>query len=208
MKKLLLGVLIAVVMLVSLSACGNPQPRTNDANTANIENDQKTSKKFNELTMTRRIGSFDDVWVDLPNWREDGSETSLIIENVNYFIVIAISKEDYTFDELYENEMKSTLKHSVDRGNYEDFIPDSKEDVKLSNGINATKFEGTLSMDNYGTAYKYPTYGYYLEFNNYPIMIMAVETEKGGANKNSEEQRIATNKFVDEIVQTIRSTEN
>lgn len=204
MKKILLSALITVIMMVSLCGCSNTQ-----INDTKEENNQKISKKFDDLTRTTRIGSFDDVWVDIPEkGRLEGSETSEVIENMNYYIVMAISKEDYSFDELFNNEVKATLKHSVDRGTYEDFTPDTAEEVKLSNGIKATKFEGTLSMDSYGTAYEYPTYGYYFKYNNYPIMIMSVETTIGGASKNSEEQRKTTNKYVDEIVQTIRNTED
>lgn len=208
MKKVLLGVFL-VVMIVALIFVGIKlsKPQTNEINNTNTENNKKTSKKFNELTMTRRIGSFDDVWVDLPNWREDGSETCTVAENMNYYIISVISEEDYSLDELFNNVAKADLKHFVERATYEDFVPQKSGEVTLSNGIKATKFEGTLHLDNYGTPYQYPTYGYYFKFNKYPIMIMSVETDTESVN-NSEEQRLATNKYVDEIVQTIRNTEN
>lgn len=207
MKKVIIGIVVVAVIVVAIFACS--KLKTNDTNNVNAVSSQETSKKFEDLTNTQRVGSFDDVWVDLPKWRlESSSETSVTIENVNYFIVMAISKEDYSFDELYNNEMKSTLKHSVNKGTYQDFTPETKEEVKLSNGIKATKFEGTVVMDNYGTIYKYPAYGYYFKYNNYPVMIMSIETEISGASKNSEEQRTTANKYVDKIVQTIRNTEN
>lgn len=207
MKKVIIGIVVVAIVVVAIFACS--KLKTNDTNNTNTGSSQETSKKFEDLTDTQRVGVFDDVWVDLPDWRlESRRETSITIENVNYFIVMAISKENYSFDELYNNEMKKALKNSVNRGTYQDFTPDAKEEVELSNGIKATKFEGTVVMDNYGTIYKYPTYGYYFKYNNYPVMIMSIETEKGGASKNSEEQRTTANKYVDEIVQTIRSTEN
>lgn len=126
---------------------------------------------------------------------------------MNYYIIAMISEENYSFNELFNNEAKSDLKHFVERATYEDFIPQKSEEVTLSNGIKSTKFEGTLPVNDYGTPYQYPAYGYYFKFNNYTIMIMSVETDTGSIN-NSEEQRNATNKYVDEIVQTIRNTEN
>lgn len=204
MKKVLLSIL-TFVLAFTLCACESNS--TNENNDSNNQTENNVTKKFEDLTKTRRIGTFDDVWVDLPNWREDGSENSKVIESKNYFIVAVISEENYTFEELFNNKVKSTLKHFVDRGTYEDFQPNTKEEVTLSNGIKATKFEGNLSMDNYGTIHEYPTYGYYFNYNNYPIMIMSVETTISGVDNNSEEQRLNTNKYVDEIVQTIRDSE-
>lgn len=216
MKKALLTVLLGA-MVFSFCACGSTQNDSeNSKKTENTqtteskdktESNQKTPQTFDDLTMPRRVGSFDDVWVDLPSWREDGSETSLIVENMNYYIVMAISEEDYSFGELFHNEMAGTLRHFVDKGDYEDFVPDTTEEVTLDNGIKATKFEGTLHMDSYGSLYNYPAYGYYFKYNNYPIMIMSVETSIGGEDKNSEEQRAETNKYVDKIVLTIRDSE-
>lgn len=203
MKKILLTCFLGSILL-TLCACGIKQNDSSN-NIKKEENKQETNKKFEDLTITKMIGSFDDVWIDLPDWRENGSETCTVIENMNYYIIAVISNEDYSFDELFNNVAKSDLKHFVDRGNYEDFIPDIKEEVTLTNGIEAIKFEGILSMDSYNTLYEYQTYGYYFKFNNYPIMIMSIETAKAGVDKNSEEQRVTTNKYVDEIVQTIKN---
>lgn len=201
MKKALLSILLSAMVVLSLSSCGK-EP----AKASNTETPQNSGKKFSDLTIAKEVGSFDDVWVDIPEgWRVDASETSMTLSKMNYFIVMSISREAYSFDELYENEMKSTLKHSVDNGSYGAFTPEA-EQVDL-NGTAADKFEGTLSMDNYGTPYEYPAYGYFLSYNSYPIMIMSVETKIAGEDKNSEEQRLEANKLVDEIVQTLRSEE-
>lgn len=64
--------MLAVIAIGTLIFCcikiGNPQ--TNEINNTNTDNNKNTIKKFNDLTMTRNIGSFDDVWIDLPKWRE------------------------------------------------------------------------------------------------------------------------------------------
>lgn len=205
MKKVLLSILM-VGMMFSLCACGNNKEQTNDETNNKTEEKTETNKKFADLTMTRRIGVFDDVWVDLPSWREDGSETCRVAESLNYYIIAVISEEDYSFEELFNNVAKSDLKHFVDRGTYEDFVPDTSEEITLSNGIKATKFEGTLHLEDYGDVYNYPAYGYYFKFNNHPIIVMSVETNTGSVN-NSEEKRLETNKYVDQVVQTIRSEE-
>lgn len=197
MKKIFLSVLM-ICCLFTLCSC-------NSNNSDISDNKQEVAKKFDDLTMTRMIGSFDDVWVDLPNWREDGSETCTVAEYQNYYIIAVISKEDSSFDELFNNTVKSDLRHFVDRGSYEDFTPETKEEVLLSNGIQAIRFDGTLRLEDYGDKYEYPSYGYYLNFNNYSIMIMSIETETG-SSLNSDEQRLITNKYVDEIVQTIRNS--
>lgn len=197
MKKIFLSILM-ICCLFTLCAC-------NSNNSDISDNKQEVAKKFDDLTMTRMIGSFDDVWVDLPNWREDGSETCTVAEYQNYYIIAVISKEDSSFDELFNNTVKSDLRHFVDRGSYEDFTPETKEEVLLSNGIQAIRFDGTLRLEDYGDKYEYPSYGYYLNFNNYSIMIMSIETETG-SSLNSDEQRLITNKYVDEIVQTIRNS--
>lgn len=198
MKKVLLSILM-VGMTFSMCACGNDKQPNNysDKNEVKLE----TYKKFDDLTMTRMLGSFDDVWVDFPSWRENGSETCTVAEHLNYYIIGVISKEDYSFDELFNNVAKSDLKHFVNRGTYENFIPEKTEEITFSNGIKATKFEGTLSLEDYGDVYNYPTYGYYFKFNNYPIMIMSVETD---SNDNSEEERLITNNYVDKMIETIR----
>lgn len=201
MKKVLLSIL-TFGMVLTLSACGNKQNSSIDDNKGS---NQEASQKFEDLTMTRMVGSFDDVWVDLPNWREDGSETCTVIESYNYYIIGVISKEDYSFEELFNNVAKSDLRHFVDRGTYDDFVPETQEEVTLSNGIKATKFEGTLRLEDYGDKYEYPAYGYYFKFNNYPIMFMSVETATGSIH-NSEEERLNTNKYVDKIVQTVKSS--
>lgn len=204
MKKVLLSILV-VGMIFTLCACAKESDGLNNDNSSKVEN-KESSKKFDDLTKTRMLGSFDDVWIDLPAWREDGSETCTVVENLNYYIIGVISKENYSFDELFNDVAKADLKHFVDRGTYEDFKPDTKEEVSLNNGIKATKFEGTLRLEDYGDKYEYPAYGYYFKFNNYPIMIMSIETDTGSVN-NSEEQRLTTNKYVDEIVQTIKDSE-
>lgn len=196
MRKILLSILM-VGMVFTLCACGNSETESGRKN--GIE-------KFEDLTMTRRLGTFDDAWIDFPNWREDGSETCRVAEKLNYYIIGFISDEDYSFDELFNNVAKSDLRHFVDRGTYEDFTPDKKEEVKLSNGIDATKFEGTLKLENYGDNYEYPAYGYYLKFNNYPIMIMSIETNTGSEN-NSEEEWLTAKDYVDKMVLTLRNSE-
>lgn len=195
MKKIFLSILM-ICFLFTLCACNSNNSDIND-------NKQEVAKKFDDLTMIRMIGSFDDVWIGLPNWREDGSETCTVVEYQNYYIIAVISKEDSSFDELFNNTVKSDLRHFVDRGSYEDFTPETKEEVLLSNRIQTIRFDGTLRLEEYGDKYEYPVYGYYLNFNNYSIMIMSTET---GSFLNSDEQRRVTNKYVDEIIQTIRNS--
>lgn len=203
MKKIFLSI-IMMMMVLTLCACSKTE-KTNDDNSNKTDN-KETSKKFDDLTMTRRIGVFDDAWIDLPSWREDSSETCRVAERYNYCIIAVISDEDYSFDELFNNVAKSDLKHFVDRGTYEDFEPDTKEEVVLSTGINATKFEGTVKLEDYGDKYEYPAYGYYLKFNNYPIMVMSIETNTG-SQLNSEEEWLNAKNYVDKAVQTIRTSE-
>lgn len=204
MKKILLSILM-VGTLFTLSACG--KDGSNDSNDTGKAESVKNTKKYDDLTMTRMIGSFDDVWIDFPGWREDGSETCTVVESYNYYIIAVISKEDYTFEELFNEEAKSNLRHFVDRGNYDDFVPDKTEDVSFSNGIKTTKFEGTLHLEDYGDEYNYPAYGYYFKYNNYPIMIMSVETDTG-SQLNSEESWLQANDYVDRMIETIKNSNN
>lgn len=205
MKKILLSIMM-VLLCISLSGCGSNDSTKNDG-TSKVGNKGEDTKKYADLTMTRRIGVIDDAWIDLPNWREDGNETCTVAEYLNYYIIAAISKENFDFDELFNNEVKPSLKHFVDKGTYEDFVPDKKEEVVLNNGIKALKFSGILTMDSYGDTYNYPAYGYYFKYNNYPVIVMSLETEKGGKDLNSEDERNKTNKYVDQVVETIREYE-
>lgn len=207
MKKIWVAAIVAVVVIAGIVlACTISKPNDNQDVDNSGAGSTETSKKFEDLTMTRRIGSFDDLWLDLPGWREDASETCRVAESLNYYIIAVASDEYDSFDELFNNVAKPDLKHFVDRGTYEDFVPETKEEVVLSNGVKATKFEGTLRLEDYGDKYEYPAYGYYLEFNNKPVMVMSVETHTG-STYNSEEKRLETNKYVDQVVQTIRSEE-
>lgn len=207
MKKILLAVIVTAVVVVGIVlTCTMFKPNNeNNANNTVTENTE-TSKKFEDLTMTRMLGSFDDLWLDFPNWREDGSETCTVAESYNYYIIAIASDEYDSFDELFNNVAKSDLRHFIDRGVYEDFVPETQEEVILSNGVKSTKFEGTLRLEDLGDLYEYPAYGYYLKFNNKPIIIMSVETNTGSI-QNSEEGRLTTNKYVDQVVQTLRSEE-
>lgn len=205
MKKMILSILM-VSMVFLLCACGKDLEQTNNENENKNETEVKEeTKKDEDLTMTRMIGSFDDILMDFPSWQEDGSETCTVVERYNYYIIAIISGEDYSFDELFNNEAKSNLRHFVDRGDYEDFIPDKSEEVTFNNGIKATKFEGTLRLEDYGDKYEYPAYGYYFKFNNYPIILMSVETSTDSI-LNSEEERLKTNNYVDKMVETIRNS--
>lgn len=189
MKRILIFLLMISAVLI-FGGCSNK----------NVDTDNKEEvKKFDDLTMTRSIGTFSNLWIDLPSWREENSENCITISNQNYYIITVISEEDYTFDELYNNEIKVNLSQFVDRGTYSDFAP-NKDEVILSNGINAVKFDSNLSMDSYGTLYEYPAYGYYFKYENYPIMVMFVDID----TTNNEEKRNDIKKYVDEMVQTIR----
>lgn len=203
MKKIMLSILMGC-MVLTLCACGSEKDNVNNDNNKKIEN-KDTNEKYADLTMTRRIGIMDDLWIDLPNWREDGSETCIVAEYLNYYIIAITSKEDKDFESLYNNTAKLDLKHFVDRGTYEDFTPEM-EDVKLKNGIKVNKFNGTLKFEDYGDQYEYPAYGYYLKFNDYPIMVMAIETNTGSKN-NSDEEWFKAKTYVDQAVETIRSKE-
>lgn len=200
MRKYLLS-LILFGMLFVLCACGNDIKNEDSNNKTELKEE---IIKFDDLTMSRMLGSFDDVWVDFPNWRENGSENCTVVESYNNYIIGVISMEEYSFDELFKMEVKPNLKHFVENGTYEDFVAESSEEVNLSNGIKATKFDGKLSMDSYGTLYEYPVYGYYFKFNNYSIMMMSVATDTKASD--SEVRRLEANKYVDEIVQTIRNS--
>lgn len=204
MKKVLLTILLGG-MLFSVCACGKIDNEGNNTQN-NTELTNEKSKHYDDLTMTRRIGVFDDLWIDLPQWREDGSETCRVAEYYNYYILAITTKEDYnTFDELYENEVKGDLRFFVFKGTYEDLKIEKKE-VTLSNGIKATKFEGIVNVDSYGTPYEYPVYGYYLFYNNYPIIVMSIEIDTDSVN-NTEERKQMTLDYVDKAVETIRSNE-
>lgn len=196
---------MVMLLCVTLSGCGSDNS-TQKTDAGDAENKNEEFKKYADLTKPRRIGSFDDAWIDFPAWREDGSETCRVGEFYNYYILAVISDEDYDFDELFNNETKSDLRFFVDRGVYEDFVPDTKEEVTLENGLNASVFEGTLTMEDYGDIYNFPTYGYFLKFNNYKLMVMAVETNTGSAN-NSEERWNDAKRYVSQMVETIRDHE-
>lgn len=195
---------MAGVFAFSLFACGSKE--SGDKSGSKSEAKQEMSQSFDDLTMTQQIGMY-EMYVDLPSWRMDYGEDFFTAENQNYFIVGMTSDACSSFEELYNDVAKSTLKAMVSRGEYEDFTPDKKEEVTLNNGVKATKFEGTVRMDSYGTLYEYPAYGYYYTFNKQPVMIMSLETTIGGEDLNDEEQRSTTNGYVDQIVETIRKTQ-
>lgn len=204
MKKVMLSIILGC-MVLTLCACGKNESNVDNNGGYNKTQESGSKKIYADLTMTRRIGVMDDLWIDLPSWREDGSETCRVAEYLNYYIVAITSKEDTNFEELYNNTAKSDLRHFVDRGTYEDFTPEMEE-VKLASGIKAKKFNGTLKFEDYGDNYEYPAYGYYLEFNNYPIIVMAIETNTGSVN-NTEEEWAKAKTYVDQAVETIRSNE-
>lgn len=219
MKKVVLTILVIVLLGTLIFLIGGNKKKDTTGNESvdsgknvSTENKNGSYKTFSDLTKTQQIGANNQIWVDVPSWRLDFDSNSFNAESKNYFIIGATSSEievsdslKETFTTLYNSEIKSTLKNNVERATYDDFTPSSSREETLSNGIKALKFEGTQTADVYGTEYSYPIYGYSFNYNNQPIVIMSIVTTIGGENLNTEEQQIETNKYVDEIVQTIRS---
>ena len=217
MKKLFAFILTAAVMLSVLCGCGEAKnPKATEKRWPISNGDQKTPeagqsssyRTYSELPDAKQIGA-SPLFVNIPDWRaEDWGYAFIAAESTGYAIVVASDSEahpgesvDAFFPALYNEDIKGILMQFY-RATYEDFTPDQTEKVTLACGAEALKFEGRNSANDYGTENSFPVYGYAFSYNDFPVIIFSIVVDENG----TEESKCAEmNRYVDEIVQTIRS---
>lgn len=235
MKKFL-ALLLTLAMMLSLMACGGNSGNSNDdtdTGSGVTNNDGDSDKKggsayktFDDLSREMAINA--DFLLGV-----DGAEGELYLrcdvapasefhtESFVYGFVsnkldagcIVVSSGEYTegltvedaFPAVWNDYGTSTLKQYDRIQKYDDFIPDTTEKVKV-NGMDAIKFSGVQTGEDYGSPYSYDVYGYCMVIENVPVIIAAMAGED--AKTRSEDNMVTIKHYADEMIYTVRALDH
>lgn len=171
---------------------------------------------FADLPKTESIGAgylgapttAEDLYLeaDVPDIRTESFGFGFITsDSLDYAIVVAsetttvpgVTVAD-AFSEVYSDDFRSMLVN-FNRAKYADLSLSSTEDVTVC-GIDAIRFSGVQTADDYGTPYTYDVYGYCLVYAEVPIVVAAVTLQE----EVDADTVASLTHYVDEMVQTIR----
>ena len=193
MKRTITSIILLVCIFI---LCG--------CNSKVEDNNEDKSNSANKDLISKELGIESGVYISIPSWRESSGENYLVLQNSNYFIISVISSES-NLEDLYNNEVTSILNTQVDRGKYSKLLGMTTNEIKINKNT-SINFNGNIERDSYGTVDKFDVYGYFLNYENKSIIIMSIETNIGGNDLNTQKDKENTNKYVDDIVKSIRST--
>lgn len=212
MKKTL-TILIALTMLLSVSACGNSesqQPTDSAISSSQVPQTEGSSETVAQSSNTKLSGTYNvplkAIYVDVPNYQgiEEGYTELFIIHDSRYVAVTADRRND-TAKSAKEAHDPAFLKLKQNMQNYEGGINDitiTKDEETTINGIDMYLFEGTI---NYGTDTKFDGYakGCAFVLDGVPCEIVGSVIDKSQSQELIDE----ISEIVDEMTQTVRSEE-
>ena len=212
MKKTL-TILIALTMLLSVSACGNSELQqstsskssSSDLSSSQTDNSQVSSKSADtKLSRTYKV-PLRNIYVDIPNYKElEKAYTELFIVHDSRYVTFTsarLSKADSAKD-AHNVAFKEMIPNMQ---NYEggiNGITITKDEETTINGIDMYLFEGTI---NYGTDTKFDGYakGCAFVLDGVPCEIVGSVIDKSQSQELIDE----ISEIVDEMTQTVRSEE-
>lgn len=212
MKKTL-TILIALTMLLSVSACGNSesqQPTDSAISSSQVPQTEGSSETVAQSSNTKLSGTYNvplkAIYVDVPNYQkiEEGYTELFIIHDSRYVAVTADRRND-TAKSAKEAHDPAFLKLKQNMQNYEggiNGITITKDEETTINGIDMYLFEGTI---NYGTDTKFDGYakGCAFVLDGVPCEIVGSVIDKSQSQELIDE----ISEIVDEMTQTVRSEE-
>ena len=212
MKKTL-TILIALTMLLSVTACGNSESQqstsskssSSDLSSSQTDNSQVSSKSADtKLSRTYNV-PLQKIYVDVPNYQEiEQGYTELFIIHDSRYVSVTSAFDDVanTPKEAHDVAFKK-LKQNMQ--NYEggiNGITITKDEETTINGIDMYLFEGTI---NYGTDTKFDGYakGCAFVLDGVPCEIVGSVIDKSQSQELIDE----ISEIVDEMTQSVRSEE-
>lgn len=212
MKKTL-TILIALTMLLSVSACGNSesqQPTDSAISSSQVPQTEGSSETVAQSSNTKLSGTYNvplkAIYVDVPNYQEiEEGYTELFIIHDSRYVAVTADRRNDTAKSAKEAHDPAFLKLKQNMQNYEggiNGITITKDEETTINGIDMYLFEGTI---NYGTDTKFDGYakGCAFVLDGIPCEIVGSVIDKS----QSQELIAEISEIVDEMTQTVRSEE-
>ena len=201
MKKTL-TILIALTMLLSVSACGNSEsqkPTDSVISSSQVPQTEGSSETVAQTSNTKLSGTYKvplkNIYVDVPNYQE--------IHDSRY---VSFTEAKYSEASSPKEAHKVAFKEMIpNMQNYEggiNGITITKDEETTINGIDMYLFEGTI---NYGTDTKFDGYakGCAFVLDGVPCEIVGSVIDKSQSQELIDE----ISEIVDEMTQTVRSEE-
>lgn len=212
MKKTL-TILIALTMLLSVSACGNSEsqkPTDSAISSSQVSQTEGSSETVAQSSSTKLSGTYNvplkAIYVDVPNYQEiEEGYTELFIIHDSRYVAVTADRRNDTAKSAKEAHDPAFLKLKQNMQNYEGGINDitiTKDEETTINGIDMYLFEGTI---NYGTDTKFDGYakGCAFVLDGIPCEIVGSVIDKSQSQDLIDE----ISEIVDEMTQTVRSEE-
>lgn len=212
MKKTL-TILIALTMLLSVSACGNSelqQPTDSPISSSQVPQTEGSSETVAQSSNTKLSGTYNvplkAIYVDVPNYQEiEEGYTELFIIHDSRYVAVTADRRNDTAKSAKEAHDPAFLKLKQNMQNYEggiNGITITKDEETTINGIDMYLFEGTI---NYGTDTKFDGYakGCAFVLDGIPCEIVGSVIDKSQSQELIDE----ISEIVDEMTQTVRSEE-
>lgn len=211
MKKTL-TILIALTMLLSVSACGNSesqQPTDSTISSSQVSQTEGSSETVAQSSNTKLSGTYKvplkNIYVDVPNYQEiEQAFTELFIIHDSRYV--SFTEADGSEASSPKEAHKVAFKEMIpNMQNYEggiNGITITKDEETTINGIDMYLFEGTI---NYGTDTKFDGYakGCAFVLDGVPCEIVGSVIDKSQSQELIDE----ISEIVDEMIQTVRSEE-
>lgn len=212
MKKTL-TILIALTMLLSVSACGNSELQqstsskssSSDLSSSQTDNSQVSSKSADtKLSRTYNV-PLQKIYIDVPNYQEiEQAYTELFIIHDSRYVSITSAFDDVanTPKEAHKVAFKEMIPNMQNYEGGMNSLNITKDEETTINGIDMYLFEGTI---NYGTDTKFDGYakGCAFVLDGIPCEIVGSVIDKS----QSQELIAEISEIVDEMTQTVRSEE-
>ena len=211
MKKTL-TILIALTMLLSVSACGNSEsqkPTDSAISSSQVSQTEGSSETVAQSSSTKLSGTYKvplrNIYVDTPNYQtiEEAYTELFIIHDSRYvaFTSARLSKADSAKD-AHKVAFEELVPNMQDYEGGINGITITKDEETTINGIDMYLFEGTI---NYGTDTKFDGYakGCAFVLDGVPCEIVGSVIDKSQSQELIDE----ISEIVDEMTQTVRSEE-
>lgn len=210
--KRLLSVILAMVLLLTMVACGNQSDEGGE--TPNVDNSQTQSQT--ESDVTKNEPSNDDkvtlayaykvsgknIVVDVPNYQEiNKGFTQLYIMHGEKYVAITAAKNSSATDlETAHDDAFAKFKENVQNYSYVNFLTVKNDSTETVNGVEVYKYEGTVNCGK-DTVYDAYVIGYSFIMDGVPCTITGSVIDQAQSQDMIDEIKTT----VEAMIKTLRS---